>query len=136
MIFRPWSRMCLYAILACVSSALAPTLAAAQELNLYTTREPGLIQPLIDGFGKATGITVKTIFVKDGLAERVAAEGAQSPADVLMTVDIGNLIDLTEKGLSQPVQSSALEQAIPVNLRGQSGEWFALSMRARVVYAA
>jgi iron(III) transport system substrate-binding protein len=110
--------------------------AQAQEVNLYTTREPGLMKPLMDGFTKATGIKVNSIFVKDGLAERVAAEGAKSPADVLMTVDIGNLIDLVEKGLAQPVQSAVLEKAIPANLRGKDNQWFTLSTRARVLYAA
>ncbi len=113
-----------------------PQVALAQEVNLYTTREPGLIQPLIDAFTKSTGIKVNSIFIKDGLAERVAAEGARSPADVLMTVDIGALLDLTDKQLTQPVQSAVLEKAIPANLRGGKGEWFALSLRARVVYAA
>jgi iron(III) transport system substrate-binding protein len=113
----------------------AAATAAAQEINLYTTREPGLIQPLIDSFSKTTGVKVNSIFIKDGLAERVAAEGTRSPADVLMTVDIGNLVDLVEKGLTQPAQSAVLEKAIPSNLRGAKGEWFALSLRARLVYA-
>jgi len=113
-----------------------PADALAQEVNLYTTREPGLIQPLLDSFTKSTGIKVTSIFVKDGLAERVAAEGTKSPADVLMTVDFGNLLDLTDKGLTQPVQSAVLEKAVPSNLRGGKGEWFALSLRARVVYAS
>jgi iron(III) transport system substrate-binding protein len=121
------------AIFACAVTA-AVTPAAAQEVNLYTTREPGLIQPLIDSFTKSTGIKVNSIFVKDGLPERVAAEGTRSPADVLMTVDIGALIDLVEKGLTQPVQSAVLEKAVPANLRGSKGEWFALSLRARVLY--
>ena len=110
--------------------------APAQELNLYTTREPGLIKPLLDAFTRSSGITVNSIFVKDGLAERVAAEGSRSPADVLMTVDFGNLIDLVEKGLTQQVRSPVLERAVPSTLRGPGGEWFALSLRARVVYAA
>jgi iron(III) transport system substrate-binding protein len=109
--------------------------AQTQEINLYTTREPGLIQPLLDAFTKTTGVKVNSIFVKDGLAERVAAEGARSPADVLMTVDVGAVVDLVEKGLTQPVQSAALEKAVPGNLRGAKGDWFALSLRARVVYA-
>ena len=113
---------------------LTPTLTFAQELNLYTTREPGLIKPLIESFTKATGTRVNTIFVKDGLPERLAAEGAKSPADVLMAVDFGNLTDLVEKGLTQPVQSAALTSAVPANLRGRNGEWFALSLRARVLY--
>jgi iron(III) transport system substrate-binding protein len=107
----------------------------AQELNLYTTREPGLIQPLIDSFTKTSGVKVNAIFVKDGLAERLAAEGAKSPADVLMAVDFGNLTDLVEKGLTQPVKSAELEGAVPAHLRGKDGSWFALSLRARVLYA-
>lgn len=110
--------------------------AAAQELNLYTTREPGLMKPLMEGFTRASGIKVNSIFVKDGLAERVTAEGAQSPADVLMSVDIGNLIDLVEKGLAQPVQSVLLTSAVPANLRGRDNQWFTLSTRSRVLYAA
>jgi len=110
--------------------------AQAQELNLYTTREPGLIEPLLASFSQATGITVNTVFLKDGLAERVANEGTSSPADVLMTVDAGNLVDLVEKDLTQPVDSAALREAIPEALRDPDGHWFALSSRARVVYAA
>jgi iron(III) transport system substrate-binding protein len=119
--------------LGCMVSLAGP--ATAQEINLYTTREPGLIQPLIDSFTKSTGVKVNSIFVRDGLAERVRAEGTRSPADVLMTVDIGALIDLVEKDLTQPVHSPVLEAAVPANLRGSKGEWFALSLRARVLYA-
>lgn len=118
------------------TAAFTATPASAQELNLYTTREPGLITPLIEAFTKSTGIKVNTIFVKDGLPERLAAEGTNSPADVLMAVDFGNMTDLVEKGLTQPVKSAELEKAVPANLRGKNGEWFALSLRARVLYAA
>jgi iron(III) transport system substrate-binding protein len=118
------------------AAVLVASSAFAQEVNLYTTREPGLMQPLMDAFTKSTGIKVNSIFIKDGLTERVAAEGARSPADVLMTVDIGALIDLVDKGLTQPVSSSALQKAVPANLRGAGGEWFALSLRARVLYVA
>lgn len=109
--------------------------ATAAEVNLYTTREPGLVQPLLDAFSKDSGVKVNTIFLKDGIAERMAAEGDKSPADVLMTVDIGNLVDLVDKGLTQPIQSEALNSAIPANLRDANGNWFALSVRARVLYA-
>jgi iron(III) transport system substrate-binding protein len=122
------------AALVCFCTSIAVPV-FAQELNLYTTREPGLIQPLIDSFTKASGVKVNTIFVKDGLPERLAAEGTKSPADVLMAVDFGNLADLVEKGLTQPVRSAELERAVPAHLRGKRGEWFALSLRARVVYA-
>ena len=108
---------------------------AAELLTLYTTREPGLIQPLIAAFTAQTRIDVETVFVKDGLLERVRAEGERSPADVLMTVDVGNLIDLVDGGVTQPVKSAALESAVPPHLRGADGQWFALSLRARVLYA-
>jgi iron(III) transport system substrate-binding protein len=108
--------------------------AQSQELNLYTSREPGLIQPLTQSFTRTTGVRVNTIFVQAGLAERVAAEGARSPADVLMAVDVGALVDFVEKGLTQPVRSAVLESAVPANLRGSDGSWFALSLRARVLY--
>ena len=107
----------------------------AQELNLYTSREPKLIEPLIEAFTADSGIKVNTVFLKDGIAERVASEGASSPADLLMAVDAGNLVDLVERGLTQPVASEVLDGAIPANLRDADGNWFALSMRARVVYA-
>ena len=110
--------------------------ATAAELNIYTTREPGLIQPLLDAFTASSGVKVNTVFLKDGLAERVASEGESSPADILMTVDVGNLADLAEKGLTQPVESDVLGAAVPENLRDPANNWFALSMRARVLYAA
>ncbi len=106
---------------------------AAEEVNLYTTREPKLIQPLLDKFTAATGITVNTVFVNAGLAERVAAEGARSPADVLMTVDVGSLVDLDKRGLTQPFTSPVVEAAVPDGLRPPGADWVPLSLRARVI---
>ena len=109
---------------------------AAADVNIYTTREPGLIQPLIDSFSKTTGIAVNTVFLKDGLAERVATEGESSPADILMAVDAGNLVDLVDKGVTQPIDSQVLKDAVPAQLRDENDHWFGLSYRARVIYAA
>ncbi len=92
------------------------------------------VAPLLDAFTKESGIKVNTVFVKDGLLERVKAEGAKSPADVLMTVDIGNLLDLVDGGVTQSVKSQTLESVIPANLRGADGKWYALSLRDRVLY--
>ncbi|WP_223217305.1 Fe(3+) ABC transporter substrate-binding protein [Rhizobium cauense] len=114
----------------------APALASAAEINVYTTREPALIAPLLEAFTKATGTKVNTVFLKDGLAERVASEGESSPADILMAVDAGNLVDLVDKGVTQPIESSVLTSSIPEQLRDAKGHWFGLSMRARVLYAA
>lgn len=109
--------------------------AGAAEVTLYTTREPKLIQPLLDAYAKESGVRVNTVFVKDGLLERVKAEGEKSPADVLMTVDVGNLLDLVDGGVTQPVRSKTLDGVVPANLRGADGGWYALSLRDRVLYA-
>ncbi|WP_018045238.1 extracellular solute-binding protein [Methylobacterium sp. 88A] len=109
--------------------------ATAAEVNIYTTREPGLIKPLLDAYTAKSGVTVNTVFVEKGLAERVASEGERSKADVLMTVDIGNLIELVDRGLAQPVRTETLEAAVPAPSRDAGGLWYALSMRARVAYA-
>jgi iron(III) transport system substrate-binding protein len=108
----------------------------ANEVNLYTTREAGLIKPLLEAYTSKTGIKVNTVFMKDGLPERVAAEGNRSPADVLMAVDVNALVELSEKNVTQPIKSTALEAAIPANLRDAAGNWFALSVRARTLYTA
>lgn len=125
--------ICLALVL--TSGSFTASASAAEHLTLYTTREPALVQPLLSAFTATTQIDVKTVFVKDGLLERVKAEGARSPADVLMTVDAGNLLDLVAGGVTQPVKSAALEAAVPAHLRGADGQWFALSLRARVLYA-
>jgi iron(III) transport system substrate-binding protein len=124
-----------HALILAGSALLSASAVAAEEVSLYTTREANLIQPLLDAFTKESGVKVNTVFVKDGLLERVKAEGAQSPADVLMTVDIGNLLDLVEGGVTQPVSSQVLNSTIPANLRGEDGSWYALSLRDRVLYA-
>ena len=121
---------------AALVAALAASAASAAEVNVYTTREPGLIQPLLDSFTAKTGTKVNTVFLKDGLAERVASEGTSSPADILMTVDAGNLVDLVEKGVTQTIESAVLVEAVPAQLRDPGNQWFGLSYRARVVYAA
>lgn len=123
-------------LLVIVSFTAALTTAQAQEVNLYTTREPGLIIPLLEAFTAATDVKVNTVFVKDGLIERVKTEGTRSPADLLMTVDIGNLLDLVEAQITQPVDSAVLQAAIPAHLRGTDNQWFTLSMRDRVAYVA
>ncbi|WP_233236778.1 Fe(3+) ABC transporter substrate-binding protein [Bordetella sp. LUAb4] len=123
----------LFAALALTAVALPAY--SADEVTLYTTREPKLIQPLLDAYTKQSGVKVNTVFVKDGLLERVKAEGEKSPADLLMTVDIGNLMDLVDGGVTQPAPSTELESVVPINLRGAGGSWYALSLRDRVLYA-
>lgn len=122
--------------LAAIAALLPASTAVAAELNIYTTREPALIQPLLDAYTAETGTKVNTIFMKDGLAERVAAEGESSPADIMMMVDAGKLADLADRGLTQAVDSDVLKTAVPEQLRDPENQWFGLSMRARVLYAA
>jgi iron(III) transport system substrate-binding protein len=110
--------------------------AQANEVNVYSYRQPNLIQPLLDAFTAKTGIKTNVIFSDKGLAERMATEGANSPADVLLTVDISRLTEAVEMGVSQPVKSDVLEANIPAQYRDPNGHWFGLTTRARVVYAS
>jgi len=124
------------AAVALAGSALTPALAAADEVNVYTTREPGLIQPLFEAFTAETGIEVNVLFGKDELIERLQAEGANSPADLLVTVDIGTLKRAKDAGITQPIESETIEANIPAHYRDEDGAWVGLSQRARIVYAS
>ncbi|WP_296425013.1 Fe(3+) ABC transporter substrate-binding protein [Yoonia sp.] len=117
---------------ACIAVA-APALA---DVNIYTTRQPELIQPVMDAFTAQTGIAVNLAFVDDGLVERLKAEGARSPADLVMTVDIANLQQIVDAGVVQPVISDTLTAAIPATLRSPENLWFGLTTRARIIYAS
>jgi len=110
--------------------------AAAQEVNIYSYREPELVQPILKAFTERTGIGINMIFSKDGLIERMAAEGRNSPADVLLTNESGLLFQAKGAGVTQGMLSQALERAIPAALRDPEGHWFGLTRRARVVYAS
>ena len=113
-----------------------PANAMAQDVNVYSYRQPFLIKPLFDAFTRKTGIRVKTLFVKKGLIERIAAEGRNSPADVLLTVDIGRLTSAVKRGVTQAVPSKILRANIPAPYRDSAGHWFGLTQRARVIYAS
>lgn len=109
--------------------------ALADEVNIYTTRQAFLIEPVMAAFTAETGIKVNLAFVEKGLVERLKSEGARSPADLVMTVDIANLNQIVEADVLQPVDSAALKAAVPAELRSPEDKWFALTSRARVVYA-
>jgi iron(III) transport system substrate-binding protein len=116
--------------------AVSPALAAG-EVNIYSERQEVLIKPLLDRFSAQTGIKVNLVAGKaDALMQRLASEGINSPADVLLTVDAGNLNRAMELGLFQAVRSETLEKTVPAAYRDQAGHWFGLSMRARpIMYA-
>jgi iron(III) transport system substrate-binding protein len=117
--------------------ALTASGAAAQEVNLYSSRHYDTDVALYDAFTEQTGIAVNLIEGDaDQLIERIKAEGRNSPADLLITVDAGRLWRADEAGLLQPVSSTVLEERIPAELRHPEGKWFGLSQRLRgVVYA-
>jgi iron(III) transport system substrate-binding protein len=121
-----------------LSLALTAALAgpAAAEVNIYSHRQPELIQPLVDAFTAETGIAVNVSFVEKGLVERLKAEGDRSPADLVLTVDIARLAEIADAGVVQPVSSAVLEANIPAEFRDPGGLWFGLSSRARIVYAS
>lgn len=122
---------------ALLAAALCSTAlpAVAEEVNIYSHRQPELIQPLLDAFTKETGITTNIAFVDKGMAERLQAEGDRSPADIVLTVDIARLKQIVDAGVVQPVQSDVLEANIPEAFRDSADQWFGLTARARIVYA-
>ena len=121
-----------------VSAIIAGGSALAQsgDVNVYTYRESKLIQPLFDAFTKDTGIKVNVISASSGLEQRIKTEGANSPADVLLTVDIGRLEEAVRSGITQPIKSELLDKVVAPQYRDPEGHWYGVSMRARVVYVS
>lgn len=125
-----------FASAACLAAVLGCGMAAASEVNVYTYREPALIKPLLEAFSAETGVKVNVIFAKEGLEERIAAEGTRSPADVLMTADAARLVHAKELGITQPRTTPVLDKAVPAALRDPAGHWYGLTYRARVAYVS
>lgn len=116
---------------------LVPSLfAQAEEVNVYSYRQPFLVEPLFNVFTEQTGVKVNVVFAKKGMAERLAREGEHSPADVLLTTDISRLVELHDKNLLQVVQSEKLEQAVPAKFQSLDNTWYALTMRVRNIYSS
>jgi iron(III) transport system substrate-binding protein len=130
------SRFAVGALMMAVAMATSAPASQAEEVNVYSYRQPFLIQPILDAFTKETGIKVNVLFDDKALIERMVQEGASSPADVLLTVDIGRVQAAVDSGVVQPVESDVLKANIPEAFRSPKGEWFALTTRARVVYAS
>ena len=123
------------ALLAALLSGSWTAPAAAAEVNLYSYRQPFLIEPILAKFTEETGIAVNVVFAKKGMIDKIRAAGANNPADTVLTVDVGRLDGLAKAGLLEPVQSPLLEANVPAHLRHPDGIWFGLTTRARVVYA-
>jgi iron(III) transport system substrate-binding protein len=127
---------CLFAALLASVLPFGAVALADGVVNVYSYRQPPLVEPLFKAFTAKTGIDVKMVFAEKGLIERLEQEGPLSPADVLMSSDVGRLVEAAAKGLGQPVVSEAISSKIPANLRADDNQWFGLTMRARVVYAS
>ena len=108
----------------------------ASELNIYSYRQPFLIEPLTSAFSDQTGIKVNIVHLKKGMIERMKAEGKRSPADIVLTVDISRLSALVDAELTQSVDSPILDSNIPEKYRDPNGLWFGLTTRARIIYAS
>jgi iron(III) transport system substrate-binding protein len=113
-------------------SLLAAQAHAAGEVNLYSYRQPFLIEPMLEEFTNQTGIKVNVVFAKKGIVQKIQAAGENNPADAVLTVDVGRLDALLQAGLLEPVSSKILDETIPEHLRHPDGMWFALTTRARV----
>jgi iron(III) transport system substrate-binding protein len=107
----------------------------AKELNLYSSRHYDTDERLYSDFTEATGITINRIEGKaDELLARMQAEGANSPADVLLTVDTSRLARAKDMGVLQSIDNAVLEDRIPGNLQDRDNQWFAFSQRARIIF--
>ena len=105
----------------------------AKEINIYSHRQPFLINPFLELFTQETGIKTNVVYSKKGLAQRLKAEGENSPADIILTVDIGRLYIYDDLNLLLPIESKKLINNIPTYLRSPDNSWFGLSKRARVI---
>ncbi|GAA6207618.1 Fe(3+) ABC transporter substrate-binding protein [Cognatishimia sp. WU-CL00825] len=130
----------MFATLKNTAFAAAATMIAlpafADEVNVYSYRQPELIKPLTDAFTAETGIKVNVAYLAKGMIERLEAEGARSPADVILTVDISRLAGVVNAGLTQAVESETLTANVPAQYRDPENHWFGLTTRARIVYAS
>lgn len=109
---------------------------AAEEINIYSFRQPFLIQPILDDFTKQTGIKTNVVFAKKGLIERVKREGKHSRADVVLTSNFSALMQLESMDLTQPINSDVVTKNVPASFRDPEGQWVALTKRVRNVYSS
>ena len=121
---------------AAAAFAISAAVPASSDVNVYSYRQPELVEPLFAAFTDATGIRVNVTFLDKGMVERLKAEGTRSPADIIMTVDISRLSNAVAEGVTQPVDSDVLTSSIPPEFRDPGGHWYALTLRGRIVYAS
>lgn len=115
--------------------AISGGVPAAEEVVVYSARIEDLIKPVFDAYQKETGVTVRFITDKEGpLLSRIKSEGSNTDADLLITIDAGNLWQAAQEGILQPVDSNVLSANVPAHLRDPGNHWFGLSVRARTVF--
>ena len=115
---------------------LAAQFSWAETVNVYSFRQPFLIEPILEKFTKETGIQTKVVFAKNGLIQRLKREGKLSPADVVLTSNFAKLLEVKEEGLTQSVNSPIITQNIPAQFRDSEQHWIALTQRVRNVYSS
>ncbi|MCV3737079.1 Fe(3+) ABC transporter substrate-binding protein [Rhizobium sp. TRM96647] len=125
-----------YALALALTTGTALPALADGEVNIYSYRQPDLIKPLLDRFTEETGVATNVLFLDKGLVERIQAEGENSPADVILTVDISRLTEAKDAGVTQPIKSAVVDSDIPAQYRDPDGAWVGLTTRGRVVYAS
>ncbi len=115
---------------------LIPLNSFSNELNIYSHRQPYLIQPFLDAYEEKTNTKINVVYSSKGLAQRLASEGKNTPADLILTVDIGRLFIYKDKNLLAEIKSEILNKNIPSHLRSKDGTWYGLSKRSRVIAIA
>jgi iron(III) transport system substrate-binding protein len=129
------SRLPSFGALLCVANFAFAAPAPVDELVVYSARNEQLIKPLFDAYTNETGTRIKFVTDKEGaLLQRLKAEGENTPADMLITVDAGNLWEASREGLLRPVNSKVLNANVPAHLRDPGKQWFGLSVRARTIF--
>lgn len=109
--------------------------ALSAELNIYSYRTPALLQPLLEAYTAKTGTVFQVVHSPKGLVQRLEAEGAQTPADLVLTVDISRIVELANQGFFEPLDSAIISQNVPEYWRNNESGWTALSTKARIVVA-
>ncbi|UTW49763.1 Fe(3+) ABC transporter substrate-binding protein [Bacterioplanoides sp. SCSIO 12839] len=123
--------------MAALLSTITAAPAMADQVNIYSFRQPFLIEPILAEFTKETGIKTKVVFSKKGLIQRLQREGELSPADLVLTSNFSKLLELKDKQLTQPYAlTDTLEANVPAKFRDNENQWIALTQRVRNVYSS
>ncbi len=123
-------------VVSAMGLSMFPAAHAAEEVNVYSLRQPFLIEPMFKRFTEETGIRVNTLFSQSGLVERIKHEGRNTPADLLLTVDVGRIQDAVDADIAQPIESAVLDANIPDQFRDEEKLWVGMTTRARVLYTS